>query len=227
MSAIGGKADIGDRDEKSPLWEEVMVRLFLAFLLTLVFSATWAHAGAIEDCNQSKNLDQRIRGCTSLINQGKLSRKVLAPAYINRGITYRKKGQYDRAIADYDKAIKLNPKLAMAYNNRGTVYGNKGQYDRAIADFDKAIKLNPNYAAAYVNRGEAYRRKGQFTQAIADYDTAIKLNPKYADAYTNRGLTYEEKGDRDKAIADYRKVLELRPGDRVATSGLKRLGVTP
>ncbi len=55
----------------------------------------------------------------------------------------KNKGEYDRAIADYDKAIALKPKYADFYNNRGIAYDKKGEYDRAIADYDKAIALNP------------------------------------------------------------------------------------
>ena len=91
---------------------------------------------------------------------------------------HRNKGQYDRAIANYDKAIKLDPKFAIAYNNRGIAYGQKGDDDRAIADFDTAIKLDPKSADTYYNRGIAYGQKGDYDRAIADFDTAIKLDPK-------------------------------------------------
>ena len=226
-----------------------MVRLILAFafaaltvlsVLSLDAHLAGVRAGDLADCNKGSG-DTAIGGCSRLIesitrlNESKrrlfggelISEGNLAKAYYNRGIAYEKKGEYDRAIADYDTAIKLNPKNATAYNNRGIAYSKKGEYDRAIADYDTAIKLNPNYAMTYSNRGVAYDGKGQYDRAIADYDMAIKLNPKYARAYNNRGNAYEKKGDRDKAIADYRKVLELRLGDEMATSGLKRLGVTP
>jgi len=77
------------------------------------------------------------------------------------------------------------------------------------------------------NRGVAHENKGRYDRAIADYDKVIKLIPKGADAYGNRGLANEKIGQRNKAITDFRKALELRPGDRVGTSGLKRLGETP
>ena len=56
----------------------------------------------------------------------------------------RNKGDYDRAIADYDRAIQLKPDYADAYVGRGVAYGEKGDYDRAIADFDRAIQLKPD-----------------------------------------------------------------------------------
>jgi tetratricopeptide (TPR) repeat protein len=64
-----------------------------------------------------------------------------ANAYVSRGYAYEKKGDLDRAIAEYSKAIELDPKNAYAYNDRGFVYETKGDLDRAIADLDKAIEL--------------------------------------------------------------------------------------
>ena len=88
------------------------------------------------------------------------------------------KGDYDRAIADFDRAIQLKPDDAVAYANRGWAYDDKGDYDRAIADFDRAIQLKPDYADAYAGRGWAYA-KGDYDRAIADYDRAIQLKPDY------------------------------------------------
>lgn len=57
-----------------------------------------------------------------------------ALAYVNRGLAYGNKGEFDKAIADCNKAIELEPKLAPAYRNRGIAYGNKGEYDKEIAE---------------------------------------------------------------------------------------------
>ena len=80
----------------------------------------------------------------------------LAMAYNNRGFAYSKKGDLDRAIADFDEAIRLDPKYALAYLNRGNAYYRKGDQDRAIADYNEAIRLDPKLALAYYNRGIAY-----------------------------------------------------------------------
>ena len=131
--------------------------------------------------------------------------------YNNRGLAYAFKGEYDRAIEDFDQAIELQPDLAVAYNNRGNAYVNKEEYDRAIADFDQAIELQPDFAAAYYNRGNAYAGKGELDRAIADFDQAIELQPDYAEAYSNRGAAYYDKGEYDRAIEDYDQAIELQP----------------
>ena len=71
-----------------------------------------------------------------------------AKSYFNRGLTYHKKGQYDQAISEYNRAIAINPRYAKAYSNRGAAYMDKGQHDRAISDFTKAIEINPKLALA-------------------------------------------------------------------------------
>ena len=77
-------------------------------------------------------------------------------ALLNQGIAFGKEGQYDRAIAYFNKALNINPRSAEAYNNRGIAYDYKGQYDKAITDYSQAIEINPWYSGAYNNRGFAF-----------------------------------------------------------------------
>jgi tetratricopeptide (TPR) repeat protein len=120
--------------------------------------------------------------------------------------------EYDRAIADYNEAIRLDAKDVTAYNARGTAWRAKGDLDRAIADYNEAIKLDPKYAHAYVNRGRAWESKGECDRAIGDYDQAIRLHPDYTDAYIDRGRAWESEGDYDRAIVDYSEAIRLDPG---------------
>jgi tetratricopeptide (TPR) repeat protein len=136
----------------------------------------------------------------------------LADAYFRLGLLYQSAIENnDKAIADYDQGLKLQPDDAEAYNNRGSAYNGKSQYDRAIADFDQALKLKPDLAEAYNNRGFAYYYQGEYDRAIEDLNQALKLKPDSAAAYTNRGLAYAGKGDTARAIADYDQALKLKP----------------
>jgi tetratricopeptide (TPR) repeat protein len=74
-------------------------------------------------------------------------------------------------IADFTKAIEINPHDADNYNNRGIAYRANIQIDRAIEDYSKAIEINPRDANAYYNRGAAYRAKNNIDLAIADYSS--------------------------------------------------------
>ena len=120
--------------------------------------------------------------------------------------------QHFAAIADYDKAIQLNPDYAYAYICRGNAKRKLEQYFAAIADYDKAIRLKPDDATAYDNRGRAKHYLGQSFVDIADYDKAIRLEPD--DAFN--AFTYFKRGDSNyklgrigEAKQDYRTALKL------------------
>ena len=102
----------------------------LVFALALTLWATGAWADRYSDCNQSADPDRRIRGCTQVIERGKReSREDRSFAYTNRGNAYDDKGEVERAIADYTKAIALDPNYAINYINRGYTYEKKGDKD--------------------------------------------------------------------------------------------------
>jgi tetratricopeptide (TPR) repeat protein/S1-C subfamily serine protease len=125
-------------------------------------------------------------------------------------------GNRQGAIADYDKAIRLNPNYAFAYFNRGNSRYNLEDKKGAIADYDQAIRLNPNFASAYNNRGIARFALGDKKGAITDYDQAIRLNPNFAFAYSNRGLARSDLGDKKGAIADNDQAIRLNPNYAIA-----------
>jgi len=165
-----------------------------------------AVAGDRNDC-QAADPDLSIEGCSAIIASKNETPGTRAVAYRNRGLSYLDKGEVDRAIADYSRALKLNPD-ADAYHSRGNAYLRKGQYDRAIADYGRALELNPKDAFAYSSRGNAYRRKGEYDRAVADYGRAFELNLKDAEVYYNRGSVYFDTGEFAKASADFLHVID-------------------
>jgi lipoprotein NlpI len=96
-----------------------------------------------------------------------------APAFNNRGLAYAAKPDYDRAITDYNEAIRLNPKFALAFHNRGFAYAAKQDYDRAIADYNEAIRLNPKFPYSVLWLYLARTRSGADT-AAAELDANAK-----------------------------------------------------
>lgn len=135
-----------------------------------------------------------------------------AEQLVDRGNEKWDKGDKQGAIADYSKAIEVNPKVANAYYNRGNAYRDLGNNQTAIADFSKAIEINPKHTDAYNNRGNALFDSGNKQGAIADYNKAIEIDPRYTKAYFNRGNARNDLGDKQAAIADYNKALEIDPG---------------
>src|SRR6266545_3733493 len=96
---------------------------------------------------------------------------------VNRGIEKGKEGDLDGAIADFDRAIKLNPKDVAPYYNRAQARRLKKDADGAIADYTRAIELKPDYARAYYNRAMSKQAKGDKAGAEADFKTAAKFDP--------------------------------------------------
>jgi tetratricopeptide (TPR) repeat protein len=137
--------------------------------------------------------------------------KKAAIDFMRDGLDKAAKGDFNGAIADYNRAIDLNPNLAEAYNNRGLARSHQQDFNGAIADYNRAIELNPNLAEAYNNRGLTRSHQQDFNGAIADYNRAIELNSNLAEAYNNRGLTRSKQQDFNGAIADYNRAIELNP----------------
>ena len=128
-----------------------------------------------------------------------------------QGVTHAKTGQYDLAIADFNRALELDPDYAEAYCNRGITYDSKGEYERAIKDYNTALELNPDFAEAYNNRGMAYGENGEHDQALQDFSKAIELKQNYAIAYSNRGAVYNGKGEHDQGIKNCNIAIRLDP----------------
>jgi tetratricopeptide (TPR) repeat protein len=157
-------------------------------------------------------VDTVLDGCTAIIQLGQEPREKLATAFDNRGVAYRRKGEYDRALQDYEQAIQLNPSKANAYNNRGIIYRINGEYARAIADYDEAIWLkNGDFPAAYYNRALAYADKGEYELSLRDFDVVMRFNPRNALALYARGLTLLKKGDTEAGKNDISAAKAINP----------------
>jgi len=133
-----------------------------------------------------------------------------AKTYYQQGNDYYEKGDYDKAIENYNMAILLNPVFSEAYFNRALSYYQLKNFDKSIADYTKSMELDPQNPIIYNNRGDAFYRKQDFQSAVKDYDKAIQLNPNYLKAFYNRGLSYASIEEYEKAVEDFSKVIKLK-----------------
>jgi tetratricopeptide (TPR) repeat protein len=138
----------------------------------------------------------------------------------NRGIARYASGDVEGAVADYERAIELQPDYSKPYENRGNARLALGQYREAIADYDMAIRLDPSQATTHFNRGLARDYLGDPASAIWDYDEALSLAPDFTEAYYSRGGARANTGDLAGAIDDYSQAIQLDP--TVARSFLNR-----
>jgi len=141
---------------------------------------------------------------------------VTAEDYLKRGIAYGSKGNFDQAIADFNRAINVKNNFAEAYLNRGLTYMAANKPDLALADYSKALEIDPKYEEAYYIRGLSFADKGNPDRAIADYTRAIEINPEYIQAYLNRAFLNINKGNFEDAISDIGKIIAINPDVPVA-----------
>src|SRR5262249_44383457 len=130
-------------------------------------------------------------------------------AYYGRGLVLKEKGELDKALADFDKAIEANSAQSAYYEARGGVHYAKRDYKAAIQDFTQAFDRSGkrNMEALY-NRAVAMRLEGQCDRAAVDLDVVIR-NKQDAGAFYNRGLCYRDLKDYDKAIQDFSAAIRL------------------
>jgi tetratricopeptide (TPR) repeat protein len=188
----------------------------LAALLALAAcTAGNVKSGMVKDCEQTRDLDLMVSGCTAVINSGKHSGRNHVAAYNNRGAAYYDLGEPTRAIEDYDQVLRLDPgddRKYLVYDNRGNAFAELGEHARAIADYSEAIRLEPDFAKAFSNRGIEYDALGDYIRAIEDLDQALRLDPGDASYYNNRAFARCHLGQVEPSLEDWMQVVRLAAG---------------
>src|SRR5262245_30980279 len=155
------------------------------------------------------NPDISIAVCSGLIQARRISGGSLAAVYAERGVAYMALQDFDRAIADFTQAIKIDSRNVKALANRGAAHGARQEWESAIQDFSQVIALDRT-AHAYADRAGMYLLAGQADRAIQDFSEAIKLDSGFVDAIFTRGLTLASVKRCSDAIPDFTRVIELK-----------------
>ena len=193
------------------------MRLALVFLFSCLALASGAGAEDLEYCHRGQGAheagryERAVAFYTRCIEEGELTPFNLTAVYFNRANAYSDLGDFDRAIRDYDEAVRLDPVGADLYLNRGLAHASKASYRQAVADFDEAIALAPNFGLAYQNRCMAMTLLDRFEEALNDCNESLRLQPKSARALDGRALTYWLMGRRDEARRDLEEARRLDP----------------
>ena len=132
-------------------------------------------------------------------------------AHYGLGYALFQKGKVEDAIAQYQKALEINPDYAEACNNLGNALLRQGKVDEAIGLLQKALQLKPDYAEACVNLGNALLQLGKADEAIAQLQRALQLNPDSANAHDILGNALFQKGNVTEAITQYQVALQINP----------------
>ena len=141
--------------------------------------------------------------------QGDRAQAELLPGLFEPGADLPLPRRPGEALADYNRAIQINPNYDAAYIGRGDLYRKAGRASEAFNDFQKAIQLDTTDGRAYHRRGLIYQSQGQHAFAIEDFSTAISLSPDAPEPYNGRGVSYLALNDKDNAFADFNKAIKL------------------
>lgn len=156
--------------------------------------------------NNTGNALHDYNRCLDLMRPYDTSGNILNPSVSgvlgNRGMIYSRMGQYDKALVDFDLAIKLNPSNPNNYLNRAFTYMQLREYDKSIRDFTLCNQFNPANPDIINNRGVCYLRSGNLKSALDDFNKAIMINGNNPLYYTNRAFVYHKLGHTVEGIRD-------------------------
>jgi len=138
------------------------------------------------------------------------------------GEALRLEGHYDEALAEYRKALAIEPRYVAALINYGAVLGMVGRAGEAIAPLRKAVRLQHDDPDAHYVLGLALALQGYFNEAQEQFEVAILLNPGHVQAHIELGRTLGNLGRLDQAISEFQEALRLQPGSAEARTNLQK-----
>lgn len=131
---------------------------------------------------------------------------------VERGNLYAERGQFEKALADYSRALEIAPHEALIWDNRGVVRLYLLDYYPALADFSQALSLEPDYFYALANRAYVYALLNKPEWALEDARRALEIEPQHAPAYDVIGQAYTQLGNLEKAFEALSTAMQLDPG---------------
>lgn len=144
------------------------------------------------------------------------------------GNAQAKRGEYEEAVASYDRAIGLDAYNPDLWYNKGLALSNLGRYEDALYCYQRATNIKPFDADIWLSRGAALSGLGRYEEALESYDRAVEFDSEDADAWNNRGTVLAKLGRYEEAIHSYDRAidLELEDADTWNNKGtiLARLG---
>ena len=123
------------------------------------------------------------------------------------------KGDYQNAIADYNRALALNPQFDEIYFRRGIARSLTKDWQGAEADYTRAIEVKPQHAEAYLHRGSTRNLLANWQGAKSDFDLVLTLEPNLSSAYVGRGIASCELKNCQSGLKDYDRAIALDPNN--------------
>jgi GT2 family glycosyltransferase/tetratricopeptide (TPR) repeat protein len=134
-----------------------------------------------------------------------------AKPHYSLGKALAKKGEYEKAISSYRKALDIDSSSAEIYQSLGDTLVKTGELDEAVIVYHKAIELQPTLWEVHHNLGDIWQGQGSLDEAVAAYRLAIELNPDFCWSHNNLGDTLIKQEKWEEAAVAYGRAIELNP----------------
>jgi tetratricopeptide (TPR) repeat protein len=142
--------------------------------------------------------------------------------YARRGDCLRALGDEERALANYRRAVGLDPKLFDVHHVMAMTLTALGQHQEALAAHDAAIRLAPRYLDFYLARAATHEQLDDLEAAIRDYDRVLELDPERVEVRSHRAICRAKRGDLDRAMEEMTALVD--PDEPDAGEALAVLG---
>jgi tetratricopeptide (TPR) repeat protein len=142
----------------------------------------------------------------------------LVESWFNLGLKQVSTGDFNGAIASWEKALNLNPNLSEAWHNRGSALGRLNRYEEAIESFERSLLLAGDNYQAWNDRAHALYQLEKWQEARESWEKAIEIMPGNHLFWYNRGCALEQLNKLEESIASYEKALEIQPDFQPARS---------
>ncbi|MFP6668192.1 MAG: tetratricopeptide repeat protein [Pirellulales bacterium] len=164
-------------------------------------------------------LDRALRSEALTPKYADYAKQLKGWAHNKMGEVQLEKDRESAALAQFERAVELNPEHWKARHNRGVSYAVSGEMAKALKDFTKVIELKPKFANAWFNRAEAQMALGKVAAAITDYSAAVAVSPRDAGFHFARAAAYRQHGKTEQALHDYTQAIELDTSNAAAYVG--------
>ncbi len=135
----------------------------------------------------------------------------IAVGWNNRGMVYYDKGDYDKALSDFNESIRVQPTHPDAYNNRSIIYYQRKDYQKALEENLKLLAIDSAHKEGYGNRGSFFYVLQQYDSASYYYLKSTTVNPRNASSFFYAGVSEFNLKEYRNAIVHLQKAIEIVP----------------